>query len=106
MRTGASDILVCTSVAARGIDIENVAHVINYHAPEKFVDYIHRTGRTGRAGNKGISTSFIDMVKDENILYDLKKHLMEHQQVVPSEMEHHIFQPKSSSTQQPKAKTN
>ena len=78
MRTGAADILVCTSVAARGIDINNVAHVINFHAPDKFVDYIHRTGRTGRAGNKGIATTFIDMVKDENILYDLKKHLTEH----------------------------
>jgi probable ATP-dependent RNA helicase DDX4 len=86
--------LVCTSVAARGIDIDNVAHVINYHAPDKFVDYIHRTGRTGRAGNKGTATTFIDMVKDENILYDLKKHLTDHQQIVPSEMEHHIFAPK------------
>lgn len=91
LRNGHADILVCTNVAARGIDIDNVKHVINYHAPTNIVDYIHRTGRTGRAGNKGTATTFLDMMKDEAILYDLKKHLVDHQQVIPPEMQHHIF---------------
>ena len=52
---------MCTNVAARGIDIEKVAHVINYQAPVNFVDYVHRIGRTGRAGRKGIATTFINL---------------------------------------------
>ena len=67
--------LVCTNVAARGIDIDGVAHVINYSAPDSIVNYVHRIGRTGRAGKKGMATTFINLEKDEAILYDLKKHL-------------------------------
>ena len=52
---------MCTNVASRGLDIANVAHVINYHAPKEFTDYVHRIGRTGRAGKKGIATTFIDI---------------------------------------------
>ena len=50
LRNGKVDIIVCTNVAARGIDIDSVQHVINYDAPSSIVDYIHRIGRTGRAG--------------------------------------------------------
>jgi superfamily II DNA/RNA helicase len=53
-------ILLATDVAARGLDIDNVTHVINYELPEKFDDYIHRIGRTGRAGNRGTALTFID----------------------------------------------
>lgn len=53
-------ILLATDVASRGIDIDNVTHVINYELPETFEDYIHRIGRTGRAGKKGIALTFID----------------------------------------------
>lgn len=53
-------ILLATDVASRGLDIENVTHVINYDLPETYDDYIHRIGRTGRAGNKGTALTFID----------------------------------------------
>jgi len=54
------NILLATDVAARGIDIEGVTHVINYDAPESYDDYIHRIGRTGRAGKKGVALTFVD----------------------------------------------
>lgn len=53
-------ILIATDVASRGIDIEDVTHVINYDAPETYDDYIHRIGRTGRAGKRGIALTFVD----------------------------------------------
>ncbi|MBD3636614.1 MAG: DEAD/DEAH box helicase [Crocinitomicaceae bacterium] len=53
-------ILVATDVAARGVDIENVSHVINYQMPRDFDTYIHRIGRTGRAGRTGIAFTFVD----------------------------------------------
>ena len=53
-------ILLATDVASRGLDIENVTHVINYDAPESYDDYVHRIGRTGRAGKKGTALTFID----------------------------------------------
>lgn len=53
-------VLIATDVASRGIDIEDVTHVINYDAPESYEDYIHRIGRTGRAGKKGVALTFID----------------------------------------------
>ncbi|MFA5022928.1 MAG: DEAD/DEAH box helicase, partial [Candidatus Paceibacterota bacterium] len=55
-----SQILVATDVAARGLDIPNVSHVINYELPATYEDYIHRIGRTGRAGKGGAALTFID----------------------------------------------
>ena len=53
-------ILVATDVAARGLDIPNVSHVINYDLPATYDDYIHRIGRTGRAGKSGKALTFVD----------------------------------------------
>ena len=55
-----SQILVATDVAARGLDIPNVSHVINYELPATYEDYIHRIGRTGRAGKEGKALTFVD----------------------------------------------
>ncbi|WP_189818225.1 DEAD/DEAH box helicase [Streptomyces olivaceoviridis] len=59
-RNGKVDVLVCTDVAARGIDVEGVTHVINYQSPEDEKTYLHRIGRTGRAGAKGTAITFVD----------------------------------------------
>ncbi len=58
-REGSTDILVATDVAARGLDIQNVTHVINYSIPQDPESYIHRIGRTGRAGKSGIAIMFV-----------------------------------------------
>ncbi|MFC5062070.1 DEAD/DEAH box helicase [Actinomycetospora atypica] len=59
-RTGRIDVLVCTDVAARGIDVTGVTHVINYQCPDDAKTYIHRIGRTGRAGKTGIAITLVD----------------------------------------------
>ncbi|MDO4258310.1 MAG: DEAD/DEAH box helicase [Actinomycetaceae bacterium] len=59
-RKGKVDVLVATDVAARGIDVDDVTHVINYQCPEDEKIYIHRIGRTGRAGNSGTAVTFVD----------------------------------------------
>ncbi|KAG7665426.1 PRP28 [[Candida] subhashii] len=69
-------ILIATDVAARGIDIPNVTLVINFQMTKKFDEYIHRIGRTGRAGNEGASVTFISKEEDEQIFIPLKKFLV------------------------------
>jgi len=59
-REGKTRILVATDVAARGIHVDGISHVVNYDLPEQADDYVHRIGRTGRAGEHGISISFAD----------------------------------------------
>lgn len=59
-RKGLIDILVATDVAARGLDVANVSHVINYHLPFDSKGYVHRIGRTGRAGEKGIAITLVN----------------------------------------------
>nr|WP_017976403.1 DEAD/DEAH box helicase [Actinopolyspora halophila] len=59
-RTGKIDILVATDVAARGIDVEGVTHVINLQCPEDSKTYVHRIGRTGRAGRTGVAITLVD----------------------------------------------
>jgi superfamily II DNA/RNA helicase len=53
------NVLVATDVAARGIDVADITHVINYTVPKTFGDYIHRIGRTGRAGRTGQALTFV-----------------------------------------------
>jgi superfamily II DNA/RNA helicase len=59
-KAGKSDVLVATDVAARGIDIDGITHVINYQCPEDEKTYVHRVGRTARAGAHGIAVTFVD----------------------------------------------
>ncbi|MEV6610581.1 DEAD/DEAH box helicase [Kutzneria sp. NPDC051319] len=59
-RAGKVDVLVATDVAARGIDVEGVTHVINYQCPEDEKTYVHRIGRTGRAGREGVAITLVD----------------------------------------------
>jgi superfamily II DNA/RNA helicase len=59
-RSGGIDVLVATDVAARGIDVDDVTHVINYQIPEDEQAYVHRIGRTGRAGKTGVAVTLVD----------------------------------------------
>lgn len=65
-------ILIATDVAARGIDIENLTHVINYSIPENVESYIHRIGRTGRAGKSGVAITFVTQNEYNKLIYMLK----------------------------------
>ncbi len=58
-KSGATPVLVATSVAARGLDVKDLACVINYEVPNHYEDYVHRVGRTGRAGNAGVAHTLI-----------------------------------------------
>jgi superfamily II DNA/RNA helicase len=59
-RSGKVDVLVATEVAARGIDVDDVTHVVNYECPDDEKTYLHRIGRTGRAGRAGVAVTFVD----------------------------------------------
>ncbi|KAF2740554.1 DEAD-domain-containing protein [Polyplosphaeria fusca] len=85
-RTGRCPILVATAVAARGLDIPNVTHVVNYDLPTDIDDYVHRIGRTGRAGNTGISTAFFNR-GNRGVVRDLIDLLKEANQEVPGFLE-------------------
>ncbi|XP_050968521.1 DEAD-box helicase 3 X-linked b isoform X2 [Labeo rohita] len=97
-RSGRCPILVATAVAARGLDISNVKHVINFDLPSDIEEYVHRIGRTGRVGNLGLATSFFND-KNGNITKDLLDILVEAKQEVPSWLESLAYehQHKSSS---------
>ena len=66
-KTGHTNVLVATDVAARGIDIDSVSHVINYDIPEAPEDYVHRIGRTGRAGNKGRAITLFTIAEEHSM---------------------------------------
>lgn len=85
-RTGTCPILVATAVAARGLDIPNVKHVINFDLPSDVEEYVHRIGRTGRMGNLGVATSFFND-KNRSICPDLVELLVETKQEVPNFLE-------------------
>ena len=85
-RGGRCPILVATAVAARGLDIPNVTHVVNYDLPTDIDDYVHRIGRTGRAGNTGISTAFFNR-GNRGVVRDLIELLKEAHQEVPAFLE-------------------
>jgi len=84
-KLGRMPVLVATAVAARGLDIKGVKHVINYDLPNNIDEYVHRIGRTGRVGNTGRATSFYDSGSDfdTSIASDLVRILSDAQQEVP-----------------------
>ncbi|XP_055748862.1 probable ATP-dependent RNA helicase DDX23 [Salvelinus fontinalis] len=76
LKAGAKDILVATDVAGRGIDIHDVSMVLNYDMAKNIEDYIHRIGRTGRAGKSGVALTFLTK-EDSSVFYDLKQAFLE-----------------------------
>ena len=83
-RAGLKDILVATDIVSKGLDFPNIEHVINYDMPKEIENYVLRIGRTGRLGNLGMATTFINKNQDEAILLDLKHLLAESGQFIPN----------------------
>lgn len=77
------DVLVATDIASKGLDFSEIKHVINYDMPDDIEDYVHRIGRTGRSGKRGLATTFINNSCSESILMDLKHLLIDAKQKVP-----------------------
>ena len=71
-RGGEVQLLVCSDVAARGLDIPDVSHVINYDAPHHAEDYVHRIGRTGRAGKSGQALTLVSRI-DQKAVAEIEK---------------------------------
>lgn len=76
-------VLVATDIASRGIDVDKLSHVINYEIPEQAETYVHRIGRTGRAGSSGIALSFCSL-EERNYLKDINKLIKSNIEVVTS----------------------
>ncbi|XP_026232831.1 DEAD-box helicase 3 X-linked a isoform X7 [Anabas testudineus] len=102
-RSGRCPILVATAVAARGLDICNVKHVINFDLPSDIEEYVHRIGRTGRVGNLGLATSFFND-KNSNITKDLLDILVEAKQEVPSWLESLAYEHQHKSSNRGRSK--
>merc|ERR1712139_534914 len=85
-KEGKSPILIATDVALRGLDVKDIKYVINYDFPNNIEDYVHRVGRTGRAGATGSSYTFFTQDKFKHAP-DLIKVLQEASQPVPAELE-------------------
>jgi len=78
------DVLIATDVASKGLDFPGVLHVINFQMPKEIENYVHRIGRTGRAGKEGVATTFIDpSLGKQAVLLDLKQLLIESEQPLP-----------------------
>ena len=83
----ACNILIATDVASRGLDVKDIDVVINYDMPMALEDYVHRIGRTGRAGAKGVAYSFFSAEKDGGLASDLCKLLAKAGKEIPAELE-------------------
>ena len=71
-RSGSSRVLITTDLLARGIDVQQVSLVINYDLPQQPENYLHRIGRSGRFGRKGVAINFV-VESDERVLQDIQK---------------------------------
>lgn len=76
-KSGAKDVMVASGVASKGLDFNDIQHVIIFSMPKEIEDYVHQIGRTGRSGKTGIATTFVNMNTAEQTLLDLKYLLME-----------------------------
>lgn len=89
-KTGVKTVMVATSVAGRGLDVPEIVCVINYHCPNHLEDYVHRVGRTGRAGRKGVAYTFVSPSKEEQYAPIMVKALLKAHQndvsQVPTEL--------------------
>ncbi|CAH4033140.1 ATP-dependent RNA helicase abstrakt [Pieris brassicae] len=83
-RRGEKDVLVATDVASKGLDFQNIQHVINYDMPEDIENYVHRIGRCGRAGQAGVASTLLSRQQDDSVLRDLAHLLREAGQKVPA----------------------
>lgn len=91
-KTGKTPILVATDVAARGLDIPHVAHVVNFDLPNDIDDYVHRIGRTGRAGKSGLATAFFNE-NNSNLARSLAELMQESNQEVPAWLSRYAARP-------------
>ncbi|WP_242928722.1 DEAD/DEAH box helicase [Pontibacter vulgaris] len=102
-KAGSTRVLVATDIAARGIDVEELSHVINFELPNEPETYVHRIGRTGRAGNEGIALSFCDL-EERVYLRDIQKLI---QKQLPVDKEHpYVSAQPEGAIAPPKAKGN
>ncbi|KAJ3158714.1 pre-mRNA processing RNA-helicase [Geranomyces michiganensis] len=85
-KTGTTNVLIATSVAARGLDVKQLKVVINYECPNHMEDYVHRVGRTGRAGNKGTAYTFITPDQDK-FAVDIIKALTMSEVPIPEDLQ-------------------
>lgn len=86
-KAGKKDVLIATDIAAKGMDFPAIQHVINFDMPAEIEQYVHRIGRTGRAGKTGVATTFINKSCEETTLLDLKALLKEAKQRIPPVLE-------------------
>ncbi|GAA5905281.1 DEAD/DEAH box helicase [Sporobolomyces salmoneus] len=98
IRTGENDVLVATDLAGRGIDVPNVSLVVNFQMSNTIEAYIHRIGRTGRAGKTGVAITFLSDA-DEDLMYDLKQEISKSpvSRLAPELARHPAAQSKMSS---------
>lgn len=82
-RNQEKDVLVASDVASKGLDFQDIKHVINFDMPDDIENYVHRIGRTGRSETKGLATTFVNKTTEHFVLLDLKHLLMEAKQKVP-----------------------
>ncbi|PFH47084.1 hypothetical protein AMATHDRAFT_68432 [Amanita thiersii Skay4041] len=82
-KSGVKDVMVASGVASKGLDFNDIQHVIIFSMPKEIEDYVHQIGRTGRSGKTGIATTFVNMTTPEQTLLDLKYLLIEAGQKVP-----------------------